>query len=407
MEHATDLPVLPKWLQDLEENSWNLELLISGSAIFSLIQATDWLVDTNYSLLISVGSMTLWRLGGLLNVVLNLLTVGFAIHLVMRGLWVAALCVSVLYPAGARAERVRWRFPFRVTVPPSPGAHAFLLQLNRVCAAVMFVALIASVLLGGLVLMLTIVLLLPVLNFIRPEPTPWLERYVNTGWWLTLLYVLDLALFGLLRRLPVVAWLVFPVFWLFDRLSLRVFYQPLLWVFATNVRRLRFAVLMGALVVLGLTIMVTRLAGKRLPLDDERKLLWDGPPQTTAHYWHYLDELGEGKPEFFAIPSALANQSGLRVFAVYRAAYDFTLRRAKVKHLTNLLTVRIDDSVYQHVTWVRTSGKDRDGFTTVVPIRHLPDGFHTLHVRVNLPASTDSLLQKQATTDIPFWKVTE
>ena len=32
---------IPKWLKSLQENSWELELLISGGAIFSLFQITD------------------------------------------------------------------------------------------------------------------------------------------------------------------------------------------------------------------------------------------------------------------------------------------------------------------------------------------------------------------------------
>jgi len=33
----------PAWLQNLQENSWELELLISGGAVFSLIQLPDYL----------------------------------------------------------------------------------------------------------------------------------------------------------------------------------------------------------------------------------------------------------------------------------------------------------------------------------------------------------------------------
>jgi len=36
---------IPKWLRRLQENSWEMELLISGGAIFSLFQLSDLYVD--------------------------------------------------------------------------------------------------------------------------------------------------------------------------------------------------------------------------------------------------------------------------------------------------------------------------------------------------------------------------
>jgi hypothetical protein len=41
MEIKESAHKVPKWLKKLQENSWELELLISGGAIFSLFQLTD------------------------------------------------------------------------------------------------------------------------------------------------------------------------------------------------------------------------------------------------------------------------------------------------------------------------------------------------------------------------------
>ena len=42
---------IPKWLKQIMENSWELELLISGGAIFSLFQLSgswvNWIESTN------------------------------------------------------------------------------------------------------------------------------------------------------------------------------------------------------------------------------------------------------------------------------------------------------------------------------------------------------------------------
>ena len=36
---------VPNWLKTLQENSWELELLISGGAVFTLVQAPDLFQD--------------------------------------------------------------------------------------------------------------------------------------------------------------------------------------------------------------------------------------------------------------------------------------------------------------------------------------------------------------------------
>jgi hypothetical protein len=41
MEIKESAHKVPQWLKKLQENSWELELLISGRAIFSLFQLTD------------------------------------------------------------------------------------------------------------------------------------------------------------------------------------------------------------------------------------------------------------------------------------------------------------------------------------------------------------------------------
>jgi len=43
----------PKWIRELQETSWNLEFLISGGAIFSLVQASSFFAELVQSLKIT------------------------------------------------------------------------------------------------------------------------------------------------------------------------------------------------------------------------------------------------------------------------------------------------------------------------------------------------------------------
>ena len=44
MENKTKRKI-PKWVKSVQENSWELELLISGGAIFSLYQLSEFYID--------------------------------------------------------------------------------------------------------------------------------------------------------------------------------------------------------------------------------------------------------------------------------------------------------------------------------------------------------------------------
>jgi hypothetical protein len=90
--------------------TWEVELLISGVAVFAMLQLPGWLDDRMFALEPRVGDD--WR------TVLSLayfyaksaavvLAVTFATHLLLRALWIALVGMHSVYPQGVRLERLR------------------------------------------------------------------------------------------------------------------------------------------------------------------------------------------------------------------------------------------------------------------------------------------------------------
>ncbi len=396
---VTGAAVTPEWLRDLEANSWNMELFISGGAIFSLIQANDWLLSAVESFKITTALVGTDFLFITLILALQLLTLGFGLHLLLRAAWVGLVCVNYLYPDGAQPARVAWRWPFRARAP-AVGMEAGILRLNQLCAGVMFLALTAAALLGGVMLLLVVVLVLPSLTNITQMPV-W-GYYTASVLLLLVLYLVDLALFGALRRVPGLAVMLFPAFWLYDRLSLRTLYQPALWLFATNVPRRRVGAGLALVSILALVAsfeVLQRSYHWYNPFDRRayRERLAPGP---AIYAGFYLDELAGQAPGGVAIPSKLVDKPFVEVFIVYRAMDDQILRANRARHVSDILLLSVDDSVYAAQTWYPTykSLSSRIGLTAMVPIRHLPDGPHTLRVA--------SRYDKSRYAIIPFWKAT-
>jgi len=332
---------------------------------------------------------------------IQVLTLGFGLHLLLRALWVALVCVTYLYPAGAAPESVHWRKPFWTNVPNGSYFYDLLVRLNRACATIMFMAIISTLLLGGLMLLVVILGTFPSL-FTTSTQYGWYYWYGQFFLAFLVLYILDLLLFGAFRRTPVLVWLVFPVFWLFDRVSLRVVVQPALWLFVSHVSRWRMAGLLAVFMVGALTYSYAVISKDlHLPniLDRRsyRNALASNPPLV---YGTYRDEMN-GQPQRGAsIPSKFIDKPYLELFVIYHKNYDEDMLAVdSARYLSDLIVVSIDSVVQKKVAWYPTYNQANDqlGITGMVPVKQLKPGFHQLLLTGRVGGSRHLI--------IPFWKI--
>lgn len=87
---------IAEWLEKLQQESWNLELLISGFSIFLLIQVGDELghvgeyVRAHYRFGSNIMGIIITFLG-ILRLAAIVLTFNLIIHILMRGFWIGAI----------------------------------------------------------------------------------------------------------------------------------------------------------------------------------------------------------------------------------------------------------------------------------------------------------------------------
>lgn len=85
-----------KWLDILQQESWQLELIISGVAIFGLIQTFEPIVNMTNAVSaktmdnISLSAISTIAFAAVLMCLLSL-TVCLIIHVILRGLWIGAV----------------------------------------------------------------------------------------------------------------------------------------------------------------------------------------------------------------------------------------------------------------------------------------------------------------------------
>lgn len=89
---------IPQWLKNVQENSWEIELLISGGAIFALFQLSDVFIDFyNTGSILGLGiNLHFFLVTGIYA--LKTLTIGFITHLMFRSFWLALICINYVFP---------------------------------------------------------------------------------------------------------------------------------------------------------------------------------------------------------------------------------------------------------------------------------------------------------------------
>jgi hypothetical protein len=107
---------IPKWLKKIQEHSWELEILISGGAIFSLYQLSDVFLDFSYTIEITSGFQTTTPyILFLCLFMIELLKIGFTSHLLIRAYWVSQISINLAFPNGIIDRRKLIRnSPFKI-----------------------------------------------------------------------------------------------------------------------------------------------------------------------------------------------------------------------------------------------------------------------------------------------------
>ncbi|MEM8584697.1 MAG: hypothetical protein AAGF87_10525, partial [Bacteroidota bacterium] len=137
---------LSDWLDSIQQNSWELELLVSGFAIFLLIGALEpvssWeyklrliAMETDYALLLVAlyypGITALWTLIGCL-----------IIHVLLRGLWIAA--IGLRYVSGdIDHNELKYQDRYREFLQRRIGHFDdYIERLERVCSIAFSISLV-------------------------------------------------------------------------------------------------------------------------------------------------------------------------------------------------------------------------------------------------------------------------
>lgn len=307
-------PTFKKLLDSLQQQSWELELIISGFAIFGLFTAYEPL---RVEMINAQNESQIYRfvVYFILNIACSILLFNLLLHVVLRGLWIGAL--GLRYVSGdIEFEKLRYSERFTKYLKRRiVSFDRYIANLENYCSVLFAVSfLLIFYVLGMTMIILSIVF---VANFViegdlLPKVVggilgPILILFLIFGMFLTFI---DFISQGWLKKKKWISRLYFPVYWVFSFITLSFLYRPLLYNFLDNRFGKRLILLLAPIYIA--ILMITSLEYRQSNyLDKEQR-----SSNIFANKENYLDMLTEDGdfPGHMALPSKVITDSYLTVF---------------------------------------------------------------------------------------------
>ena len=224
---------LSNWLEILQQESWHLELLISGFAIFLLVGARDPLNLFIYnSSVTSTGIIAIDLALTVPSIILIgswfVLLINLIVHVMFRGLWVST--IGLRYVSGdidfdslELTPKFKSFLEHRII-----NFDTFINRLEKLCSSIFgFTFLIIFVIIStGLFFFFASGLIL-LSEWSPPPMDTFFEGVVFVYFAGGGIYLIDFITFGWLKKLPKIGRLYFPLYLFYSLITLSFIYRPL------------------------------------------------------------------------------------------------------------------------------------------------------------------------------------
>lgn len=226
----------PDWLQKIQNESWEAEILISGGAVYALLELSDYLIIGNSLQSIIEFGNPLYALGvsiTLLNAPIKLLTLGFIIHLIIRGLWAGMIGLSFSFPNGIKKETLNWKGKFSSQSKNLRDNSYIVLGLERISGIVFSYSVFIFLVTIGLVSWLLFIFSLTI--FIPNSSTSILDSFVTLLYLIgSLIYFIDFISLGRVKKNKSMSKLFYPIHKFYSIILLSVLYRNIYYTFISN-----------------------------------------------------------------------------------------------------------------------------------------------------------------------------
>ena len=423
-----------EWLDILQQESWQLELIISGFAIYGLFMIIE---PIELAGLEAQNEQNIYR-GFLTRGLLiswYIITINLIAHVILRGLWIGA--IGLRYVSGdIEYDILKYSPKFTRHLIKRVGSFDnYVATLEKYCSVIFSITFLLVFYLIGLLAIGLILALLGLL--IAKAETPDWVRYgiaipvivlIILGGILTFI---DFITQGWLKKKKWTTSFYYPVYWLFKYLTFSFLYRPMVYNFLDNKFGKRLSLILIPLIVFIAILAATRFSTSNYLDKDMQSSSFAA---STKNY-NDLISLNNTFADRASIPSKVIQTSFLNVFVVYgrsieddvfffneklkpeedkRGIYSavfsegtvtFVERGKRIQEymhaVEDMYILSVDSIPFKPKFVVTKNFQNQLGFETVVDIRSVRDGKHVLKVE-RKDHDKDSIYMRTI-IKIPFW----
>ncbi|GAB5564374.1 MAG: hypothetical protein Wins2KO_14370 [Winogradskyella sp.] len=437
MSQDHNSPAFKKLLQKLQEESWQLELLISGFAIFGLFTAFPHI---NIAVKAAKNDHQIYSFIILLVVLVScaILIFNLLLHVVLRGLWIGAL--GLRYVSGdIDYDELNYGRKFTRYLKKKVGSFdKYIAKLENYCSVIFAISFM--LIFYVLAFTFTIIVFVLIARLFLDNDSKIIENDTISYWigiplmifmvFGALFTFIDFITLGWLKKKNWISKIYFPIYWVFSKVTLAFLYRPLVYNFLDNKfgRRISMVLVPSYFLILVGTSFNYKTSNYFNSDLSSNKII-----ANSNNYENMLEE--DEFIENVAIDSKVILNNHLKIFMVLDDDFDdyvFTfneglkpekdirgldsdmliinslpwrkrdsLRTSYMKTLNEIFMIKIDSIDYKSEFIVSKSIKNQKGFETYIGLKNLSEGKHMLNILRKRIRKKDTQTVRYAT--IPFW----
>ncbi|MEQ8711905.1 MAG: hypothetical protein RIC80_02755 [Cyclobacteriaceae bacterium] len=348
------------------------------------------------------------------------LIVGLIFHLVTRGIWIGLVGLSFVLPDGINKDRLRYAREFNSEVDDIPDLNRLIIKWEKICSSIFSISFLLFMTIFGAYAFLFVFLVVPFFLIDIFDPNGKLEViwdiYSMLVIGVSLVALIDFLTFGLVKKIPILSYIYFPVTRIVRIFSLSSLYRPIYYTWASHINRWVFISGMVLFLLANYVLADRFFNGDRVDYENSNITMYHETMGQGAYSGYYQDSFSTFYSMRAQIPSDIIVGDVLRVFLPLSPDYEeivkkncgygeriqkgqFKPQAALECHQESYL-LSINDSTIESrdFRFNFQQSTQQKGLLTWIDISTIPEGLNDL--RVDLILENDTLRWAQ----VPFYK---